>query len=505
MTRRFRSLALISAPFLLAGCMVGPKYVVPKVAVAPAYKEAGPLPYKEVASDGTPWQSAKPEDAIPRGSWWTLFNDPELNTLEPRVEQANQTLRQADANLRAARAEITVRNADRFPTIGINSSVGSQRYSNASPYFNPAPTFSSSSNLQFPFQVSYEVDLWGQVRRNIAAGKEELQASAADRANILLSLQAELAFDYFNLRSDDMLQQLLNDTVTQYKEAVRITSNRYRGGLAVKSDVTQSETQLQSAIVAASDVAIERAQYEHAIANLIGAAPASLTIPFSPLSEDTKPPVVPPGLPSELLERRPDVAAAERLVTALTKAMKPSASPRLAFYPSINLSGAIGFQSNAAVQSIFSPASVVYSLGPGLAYTFFDGGRRRGIKEESLALFDRNSAQYKQTILDAVQQVEDNLVSLRVLQEEAAQQRTGTAAAQESPTHLQQPLCRWRRHLPPGRHCPDSHAQQRGQRHQHPSPSDGFHCAPRQSAGRRMGSLAVANTVERDSGLVVSC
>ncbi len=429
MTRRRFSIALSAAPLLLAGCMVGPKYTVPKLAIAPGFKDAGPMPYKETGPDGTTWQTVKPEDAIPRGSWWTPFNDAELNTLEPKVEQANQTLKQADANLRAARAEITVRKADRFPTLGVNPTFTSQRYSGGAPYFNAMPGFSSSSTAQYPFEVNYEVDLWGQVRRNIAAGKEELQATSADRANVLLSLQAELAFDYFNLRSDDRLQQLLNDTVTQYKEAVRITTNRYKGGLAVKSDVTQSETQLQSAIVAASDVAIDRAQYEHAIANLIGVAPASLTIPFSPLPEDTTPPVVPPGLPSELLERRPDVAAAERRANEANEAIGIA---QAAFYPSINLSGAVGFQSNAAVQSIFSPASVVYSLGPGLAYTFFDAGRRRGIKEESLALFDRNSAAYKQTVLDAVQQVEDNLVSLRVLQQEAAQQRAGTAAAQES-------------------------------------------------------------------------
>ncbi|HEY4009694.1 MAG TPA: TolC family protein, partial [Acidobacteriaceae bacterium] len=212
MNRRLLQLALFAAPLLIAGCRVGPKYVVPNVAIAPAYKEAGPVPYKEAATDGTAWQTAKPADAIPRGAWWTIFNDAELNTLEPRVEQANQTLRQADANLRAARAEITVRKADRFPTIGVNPSVGAQRYSGA-PYFNSAPSVSATgSSVQFPFEVNYEVDLWGQVRRNIAAGKEEAQATAADRANILLSLQAELAIDYLNLRSDDALQQLLNDT-----------------------------------------------------------------------------------------------------------------------------------------------------------------------------------------------------------------------------------------------------------------------------------------------------
>jgi NodT family efflux transporter outer membrane factor (OMF) lipoprotein len=429
MRRRNHSLAVLGATLLLSGCMVGPKYVVPTVAVAPSYKETGPVPYKETGPDGTSWKTANPADSLPRGAWWTIFHDNELNALEPRVEQANQTLKQADADLRAARAEITVRKADRFPTIGVDPAIPSQRYSN-SPYFNASPALNpGSSNVQYPFEVSYEVDLWGQVRHNIAAGREEAQATAADRANILLSLQAELALDYFNLRTDDALQQLLNDTVIQYKEAVRITTNRYNGGISIKSDVTQAQTQLQSAIVAASDVAIERAQFEHAIANFIGVTPASLSIPFSPLPVDFTPPVVPPGLPSELLERRPDIAAAERRANEGNEAVGIA---RAAFYPSILLSGSVGFQSSAAVQSIFSPASIVYSLGPGLAYTFFDGGRRRGVKDEAVALFDRNSAQYKQTVLDAVQQVEDNLVSLRVLQEEAAQQRAGTTAAQES-------------------------------------------------------------------------
>jgi NodT family efflux transporter outer membrane factor (OMF) lipoprotein len=429
MTRRVRQFALLSAPLLLAGCMVGPKYVVPNVPVTPAFKETGPIPYKETAADGTAWQTAKPEDAIPRGAWWTIFNDPQLNDLEPKVEQANQTLKQADANLRAARAEITVRKADRWPTIGIDPTEATARYSNA-PYFNAAPGFSPpASNVQYPFEINYEVDLWGQIRRNIAAGREEAQATAADRANVLLSLQSELAFDYFNLRSDDSLQRLLNDTVTQYREALRIATNRYNGGIAVKSDVTQAQAQLQSAIVADQDVAIDRAQFEHAIANLIGVTPASLTIAFSPLPVDTTPPVIPPGIPSELLERRPDIAAAERRANEGNEGIGIA---QAAFYPSILLSGALGFQSTAAVQSVFSPASVVYSLGPGLAYTFFDAGRRRGIKQEAVATFDRDSAQYKQSVLDAVQQVEDQLVSLRVLQEEAAQQRAGTAAARES-------------------------------------------------------------------------
>ena len=408
-----------------AGCNVGPKYVVPSAPAPPAYKELGPDAFKENGN----WTHAVPLDSIPRGTWWTIFNDAELNKLEPQVESANQNLRQSDANLRAARAEIRVRRADRVPTIGINPYTEGGRYSSGSPYFNPAQPNSGASDVQYPLQFTYEVDLWGQVRRNIAAGKEEAQASAGDRINVLLSLQTELAVDYFEVRSADAQQKLLNDTVAQYQDALRIATNRYNGGVAVKSDVTQAQTLLQTAKVAASDDAIIRAQYEHAIANLIGVEPASLTIPFSPLPVDTTPPLIPTGIPSQLLQRRPDIAAAERRAQEGNEAIGIA---QAAFYPSLLLSASVGFQSTAALQSLFSPSSVVYSLGPGLAYTFLDGGRRRGVKEEALAQFDRNAAVYRQSVIDAAQQVEDNLVALRVLSDEAVQQRTATSSAVES-------------------------------------------------------------------------
>ena len=429
--RRFFSATLPATALLaLAGCNVGPKYVVPTAPVPPAYKELGPNAFKEGESaSGTQWTQAKPIDSIPRGAWWTIFNDPELNALEPKVEQANQTLRQADANLTAARAEITVRNADRYPTFGVNAYNNTQRYNPNTPYFNPAQPQSTSQTLQYPLQFSYEIDLWGQVRHNIAAGKEESQATAADRVNILLSLQTELAVDYFEMRSADAQQKLLNDTVAQYQEALRITTNRYVGGVAIKADVTQAQTQLESARVAASDAAILRAQYEHAIANLIGEAPAALTIPFSPLPVDTQPPVIPTGLPSQLLERRPDIAAAERRAQEGNEAIGIAQS---AFYPQIVLGASAGYQSTASLQSVFNPASVVYSLGPGIAYTFFEGGRRRGIKQEALAQFDRNAANYKEAVITAFQQTEDNLVALRVLADEQVQQRNATNAALES-------------------------------------------------------------------------
>jgi NodT family efflux transporter outer membrane factor (OMF) lipoprotein len=429
MKRRLLQLALCAAPLLIAGCQVGPKYIVPNVPAPPAYKETGPDAFKENTNAGnTAWQQARPADTIPRGAWWTIFNDPELNKLEPQVETANQTLAQADANLTAARAEIRVRNADRFPTVGTAPSISGLRDSDNRPYFNVAGASNGYADIQLPLEASYEVDLWGAIHRDIAAGREEAQATAADRQSVLLSLQAELALDYFNLRIDDAMQQLLNDTVVQYEHALRITTDRYNGGIAVKSDVTQAQTQLEAARVEASDIGIERAQFEHAIANLVGQAPASLTIPYSPLPVDTQLPLIPAGLPSSLLERRPDIAAAERRAAEGNEAIGIAQS---AFYPSLNLNAALGLESTA-INSLFSPGSLVYSLGPIIAQTFFDGGRRRGLKEESIALFDRDSANYKQTVLTAFQQVEDNLVALRILQQESAQQRSATASAQES-------------------------------------------------------------------------
>ena len=417
--------AVGSLLLLLAGCKVGPKYVVPSAPVPPAYKELGPDAFKETGD----WVHAKPIDALPRGTWWTIFNDAELNALEPRVEPANQNLRQANDNLLAARAEVVVRKADRYPTIGIDANTTNNRYNPNLPYFNPAPSLSENATPQYPLQITYEADLWGQVRRNIAAGKEEVQASTADRINILLSLQTDLAIDYFEVRAADAQQQVLNATVAQYQDALRIATNRYNGGITVKSDVTQALTQLQSARVAASDEAILRAQYEHAIANLIGVAPAELTIPYSPLPTTTAPPLIPTGIPSQLLERRPDIAAAERRAQEGNEAIGIA---QAAFYPQLILSASVGFQSSTTLASVFNPSNVVYSLGPGIAYTFLDGGRRVGIKGEAIAEFDRNAAVYKQTVITAMQQVEDSLVSLRVLSDEAVQQRTGTVAAEDS-------------------------------------------------------------------------
>ena len=412
----------LSLVLLMTGCMVGPKYKQPAVPTAPTFKEA------DAFKDAPGWNVAKPEDAIPRGTWWTLFDDAGLNTLEPQIATANQTLKAADANLRAARAAIRIQNANRYPTLGISPFLGGERYSAQRPYFNATSANNGDADLLLPLQLNYEIDLWGTVRRNITAAKEESQATAADRQTILLSLQAELALDYFELRAADAQQKLFNDTVSQYEEAVRITNNRYVGGIAGKSDLTQAETQLQDVKVQAADVAIARAQYEHAIAILIGQPPSSFTLPPTPLVLAAPPPAVPPGLPSALLERRPDIAAAERRTAAANEQIGIA---KAAYFPSLNLSAAAGFESTA-IASLFDKSSFIYALGPTLGETFFDGGRRRGLSEQALAAYDSTTATYRQTVLTAYQQVEDNLVALHVLADEAEQQRQATAAAEES-------------------------------------------------------------------------
>lgn len=421
MNRGQSLLALPLASLLVSGCMVGPKYVKPSVATAPSFKEAPPA-FKE---DGA-WHTAQPADALPKGEWWTIFGDPGLNTLEPQILTGNQNVRIADANLQRARAQIRVNRSELYPTVGVAPFVGAERYSANRPYFTAASANNGLGDLQLPFDLSWEIDLFGRIRRTVNASREEAQATAADYQNILLSLQAELAVDYFEVRSADAEKKLLNDTVAQYQEAFRVTNNRFEGGVAPKSDVTQAETQLQSAKVEAADVDVRRAQYEHAIAVLVGKPPAVFSLPVIPLA--AQPPAVPPGLPSELLERRPDIAAAERRTA---EANEQIGIARTAFFPSLALSGLVGFEGTSAA-NVLDKSSFIYALGPTLGQTFFDAGRRRAVSEQTYESYNAQTATYRQTTLTAYQQVEDNLAMLRILAEEAEQQRQATAAAQES-------------------------------------------------------------------------
>lgn len=412
------------AAFFLSGCMVGPKYVKPSVALAPTYKEMAPntAAYKEDPN----WHPAQPADTAHRGEWWTIFGDPKLNELEPRIAAENQDLKAAEARFRQARALIQYSRSGLSPTIGVSPSVIGERSSSNRPYFNSANGNKNVADLQLPLDFNYEIDLWGRIRHGVSAAREQAQASAADMQTALLSLQAELAIDYFEARSADAEEKLLKDTVREYEEAFRITTNRFQGGVAPQSDVDQARTQLEAAKVAASDVTLRRAQYEHAIAVLLGQPPASFTLGEAPLQ--ARPPMIPIGLPSELLERRPDIAAAERRVA---EANDRIGIARAAFFPTLSLNAAAGYESTA-LTSLLSRSSFLWAVGPALSQTLFDAGRRRAVSEQSLAAYDETVANYRQTSLTAFQEVEDNLAALRVLRQEAEHQRQATLSAQSA-------------------------------------------------------------------------
>lgn len=424
---RRAGLLLLTAGMGLAfsGCRVGPEYVRPTTALAPEFKE--PLPDNFKAEDG--WKRAQPSDAKLKGDWWTLFNDPELNALEVQIEPANQTLKQSEANFRAARAAVRFNRASEAPTIGVAPSVGAIRESNNQPYFNSTEANGGEGSFILPLDLNYEIDLWGRVRRTVAQAREQAQASAADLETSRLSLHAELAVDFFNLRSDDAQRKLLDDTVKAFKDALQLTEDRYNGGASPLSDVAQARTQLQTAQVQATDVDIDRASFEHAIAVLVGKAPAAFTLPREPITVDA--PVIPaiPGmLPSQLLERRPDIASSERTMAAANEQIGIA---QAAYYPTLSLSAAAGFEGTSALNWLSWP-SRFFAVGPTLSQTLFDHGRRRATSDIALAQYDGAVATYRQTTLTAFQQVEDNLNALHNLEIEAGQQHDATDSAQQS-------------------------------------------------------------------------
>ena len=406
-----------------AGCMVGPKYVkptVPAFQTPPVAVGQSDAPYKEADPN---WHPATPEDAVIRGAWWEVFGESELNLLEVKAGIQNQSLKSYAARYLESLAQIGINRAALLPTIGTQALAQGIRYSEGRPYF-AANTGSGVADIQLPLTLSYEADFWGRIRRTINIAKEETQATAADLETAQLSVQSELAVDYFELRTDDAQAKLLEDTVKDYQEALRITTNRFEGGVSNESDVFQAKTQLQAAIVQQQDIAVQRAQYEHAIAILIGQPPNSFSLPIAPLS--TKPPGIPASLPSQLLERRPDVAAAERRTA---EANEQIGIARAAYFPTIGISAAAGFESGS-LASLFSASNLVYAIGPTLNYNIFDAGLRRNQSLQAVATFQQTSADYRQTVLTAFQQVEDNLVALRILAQEAEQQRLATEAAQ---------------------------------------------------------------------------
>jgi NodT family efflux transporter outer membrane factor (OMF) lipoprotein len=410
--RPFTALCALGV-FTLSGCTVGPKYVRPAADV--------PANYKEVSD----WKAAQPSDALSKGKWWEIYQDTQLNALEDQIAVSNQNLKIAQAQFLEARAALKISRSGLFPTVTGNASATRYHQSQNRPLFNAATT-TNYSDYVLSVDASYEADVWGRVRRTVEASRSEAQASAADLATVDLSLHAELALDYFGLRGLDAEKALLDSTVISYEKALELTQNRYQGGLASAVEVAQAQTILETTRAQAKDVEVQRASFEHAIAVLIGKPASSFSL--SPLPLSTPPPPIPPGLPSDLLERRPDIAAAERRVQ---EANAQIGVAKAAYFPLITLSSAGGLES-AVITTLIQGPSGLWSFGGAAAETLFDAGRRRGVSDQAIATHERFVASYRETVLTAFQEVEDNLAALRILEDEAKTEDAAVAAAQHS-------------------------------------------------------------------------
>jgi NodT family efflux transporter outer membrane factor (OMF) lipoprotein len=384
------------------------------VQAPPAYKEVGD------------WKPAQPNDQNLGGAWWTIFQDPQLDALEQQINVGNQNLKAAEAQFRQARAALRYNRADYYPTATVGASASRQRISSRRPPATSIFDGITYSDFVMPFSVSYQVDVWGRIRKNVESYREQAQASAADLATVNLSMHADLAIDYFQARSLDAQEQLLNSTVKQYEQALDLNQSRFAGGIASEVEVEQAKTQLQTTRAAAIDVGVLRAQYEHAVAILIGKPPAEFSLPPLPLT--APPPHVPVSVPSELLERRPDIAAAERRVASANAQIGVA---RSAYYPLINLTGSGGFESSA-ITTLLNGPSGLWSIGLSAVGTIFDGGRRRALNDQARAAYDFQVAAYRENVLTGFQQVEDNLAAVRILENEANVQDEAVAAARRS-------------------------------------------------------------------------
>jgi NodT family efflux transporter outer membrane factor (OMF) lipoprotein len=396
------------------GCTVGPKYHPPAIQAPAAYKEVGD------------WKPAQPNDQNLGGSWWTIFQDPQLDALELQVNVSNQNLKAAEAQFRQARATLRYYRADYYPTVTAGPAATRQRISARRPPATSIFDGITYNDFVLPFSVSYQADVWGRVRRNVESYREQAQASAADLATVNLSMHADLAVDYFQARSLDAEEQLLNSTVKEYEQALELNQSRFQGGVASEVEVEQAKTQLQTTRAAAIDVGVLRAQYEHAVAILIGKPPAEFSLPPLPLT--APPPHVPVSVPSELLERRPDIAAAERRVASANAQIGVAKS---AYYPLISLGASGGFESSA-ITTLLNGPSGLWSVGLAAVETVFDGGRRRSLNDQARAAYDYQVAAYRENVLTGFQQVEDNLAAVRILEDEARVQDQAVVAAQRS-------------------------------------------------------------------------
>jgi len=403
---------VLVATLLSIGCAVGPKYRTPTAPVPPAYKE------------NADWKVAQPSDNKLGGKWWEIFNDPQLNALEEQINVSNQNLKVAFAQYQEARAALRYARADYYPSLTAAPSASRQKYSGNRPAsLARGITF---NDFVFPVYLNYQVNAFGRVSKNVESYRQQAQASAADLAVVNLTMHADLAGDYFAARTLDAEEKLLRDTVAQYEQALQLNTDRYEGGLASEEDVEQAKTVLETTRAQLVDVGVARAQYEHAVAVLVGKPPAEFTLPPLPLT--TPPPPIPVGVPSELLERRPDVAASERLVASANAQVGLA---QVAYYPLVNIVASGGFESGA-ITTLFQGPSALWSVGAAAAYTIFDAGKRRAANDQAKAAYDATVASYRQTVLTGFQQVEDNLAALRILEKEAGIQATAVQAAEKS-------------------------------------------------------------------------
>jgi NodT family efflux transporter outer membrane factor (OMF) lipoprotein len=406
-----RSLFLI---LLLAGCTVGPDYVRPKVEVPASYKEAGG------------WQPAEPRDAAARGRWWEAFGDPQLDALIAQVDVSNQTIAAAEAQVRISSALADQSRASWWPQL-----TGSVSRTESKPSSTTGPIIGNVTNKRIidslPLNASWEADLWGRIRRLVESGDATTKASAGDLINARLSAQATLAQDYFQLRALESQAKLLDETVAAYAKTLELTKNRYTMGVAARADVAQAEAQLSSTRAQALDLGVQRAQLEHAVAVLVGKPAPGFSLAAGTLA-GAPPPVPATGLPAELLERRPDIAAAERRVEAANAQIGVA---KAAFFPTATLGATYGYQT-AAPALWFKHPSLFWSVGPALAFTLFDGGRRDAVSAQAVASYDQTVANYRGIVLQAFADVEDNLAALRILEAEAAVQDDAVKSAQQS-------------------------------------------------------------------------
>jgi NodT family efflux transporter outer membrane factor (OMF) lipoprotein len=421
---RTPGLAATLLALLLAGCTVGPSYQRPApVPDAPDWKENAPPPPNP--PNGT-WKQAEPSDQVLRGQWWQLYNDPQLNALEDKVAISNQTLKAATEQYFQARDQVQAARSQFYPTLAAGPSISRTRESYNQPNTSRSLTTYQYNTFSLTGQAQWQPDFWGQVRRTVEQARASAQASAAQLANVELSVRAELATDYFQMRGLDAQKELLDNTVVSYEEFLQLTQVRFKGGVATEVDVAEAQTQLEQTRAQDVDVGVARAQYEHAIATLIGVSPSTFSLQLMPQGQEI--PQIPVGMPSQLLERRPDIAAAERQVDAANAQIGIAIA---AYYPNISLNGSGGMLSGQPGTWIQGP-SALWSLGASATELLFDAGRRHAITQQARDAYDQQVANYRQSVLNAFQEVEDNLAALRILDQESGVQAAAVAAAQRS-------------------------------------------------------------------------